>query len=117
MKNDYKNIIHQVYEAFNARNVDKALSFMKQDVHWPNGWEGGYVEGQNAVREYWARQWKEIDPMVQPISVKANEQGEIAVDVHQLAKDLQGNVLFDGVIKHIYTMDKGLIKSMEIEKS
>ncbi|WP_262497617.1 hypothetical protein [Flavobacterium pallidum] len=35
--------------------------------------------------------------------------------VHQNVKDLQGNVLFDGVVKHIYTFEDGLLKTMDIE--
>jgi hypothetical protein len=33
---------------------------MDADVHWPNGWEGGYVEGHDEVRDYLTRQWKEL---------------------------------------------------------
>ena len=51
MTEQYKNIINLAYEAFNARDIDTVLSFMHQNVHWPNGWEGGYVEGHNGVRE------------------------------------------------------------------
>ena len=45
-----------------------------------------------------------------------NENGEIEVEVHQSAKDMKGNVLFDGMVKHIYTLKNGLIKSMEIKE-
>ena len=116
MKEQYKNMIKQAYEAFNARDIDTVLSYMHQDVHLPNGWEGGYVEGHNGVRTYWTRQWKEIDPNVQPVSFKENENGQIEVEVHQVAKDMQGKILFDGMVKHVYTIDNGLIKSMAIEK-
>ena len=115
MTEHYKNMINLAYEAFNARDVDIVLSLMHQNIHWPNGWEGSYVEGQNEVREYWTRQWKEIDPIVKPISYDENEHGQIVVEVHQVAKDMRGNVLFDGLVKHVYTIDNGLIKCMEIE--
>ena len=110
-------LINQAYEAFNAREIDRVLETMDPDVHWPNGWEGGYVEGHSGVRDYWTRQWKEINPTVNPLSIKKNENGQIEVDVHQVAKDMQGNVLFDGIVKHVYTIKDGLIKGMEIEKS
>jgi hypothetical protein len=116
MKEQYKNMINHAYEAFNERDIDTVLSYMHQDVHWPNGWEGGYVEGHDEVRAYWTRQWKEIDPNVKPVSFKENESGQIEVEVRQMAKDMNGNILFDGVVKHVYTIDNGLIKSMEIEK-
>ena len=89
---------------------------MHPEVHWPNGWEGGYVTGHKEVRDYWTRQWKELDPYVQPIGFKERQDGQIEVEVHQIAKDLQGKVLFDGIVRHIYTIEDGLIKNMAIEK-
>ncbi len=88
---------------------------MRPDVHWPNGWEGGFVSGHQSVRDYWTRQWKEIDPYVMPVSVEERADNTVAVDVHQVVKDLQGNILADGVVKHIYTFENGLIARMHIE--
>lgn len=116
MTEQYKNLLDGAYEAFNLRDIDSALLLMDTNVCWPNGWEGGYVEGHDEVRNYWTRQWKEIDPKVKPISFKEKEDGQIEVTVHQIAKDMQGKILFDGIVKHVYTIEKGLIKSMEIEK-
>ena len=42
--------------------------------------------------------------------------GRMQVKVHQLVKDMQGNVILDGTVLHIYTIDDGLIKGREIEK-
>lgn len=116
MQQEHKELIKQAYTAFNARNIDAVLQVMHSDVNWPNGWEGGYVIGHDEVRSYWTRQWNEIDPIVEPVTFKEIEHGQIDVEVHQIAKDLQGNVLFDGIVRHIYTIEDGLIKSMEIEK-
>lgn len=116
MTNKYQNLIEQAYAAFNARNIEEVLKTMDPEVNWPNGWEGGYVKGHEEVRNYWTRQWKEIDPKVEPVAFKERDNGEIEVEVHQTAKDLQGNVLFDGMIKHVYAIESGLIKNMEIEK-
>jgi hypothetical protein len=57
-------VIRKAYDGFNNRRVDEVLVLMHPDVHWPNGWEGGYVEGQ---------EWKEIDPHVSPISIEEKE--------------------------------------------
>ena len=113
----YDQLIKQAYDAFNARNIDAVLLLMHADVHWPNGWEGGYVNGHDQVRDYWTRQWKEIDPHVAPISIEAREDGRIEVEVHQVVKDLTGNLLLDGTVQHIYTIENKLIKNMEIQKS
>jgi hypothetical protein len=113
----HQNLIKKAYEAFNARNIDAVLSLMHANVHWPNGWEGGYVDGHEQVRDYWTRQWKELDPHVEPTSIKETEDGKMEVEVHQLVKDTEGNLVFDGMVKHIYTFENNLIKSMEIQKN
>jgi hypothetical protein len=43
------------------------------------------------------------------------ENGSIEVKVHQHVKDLQGHILFNGTVKHSYTFQDGLIKTMDIE--
>ncbi len=116
MKQKYQDLIKQAYSDFNARDIDAVLKVMHPEVKWPNGWEGGYVKGHDEVRNYWTRQWKELDPNVDPVAFKEKQDGQIEVEVHQIAKDLKGNVLFDGVVKHVYTIENGLIKNMEIEK-
>jgi len=116
MKTGYEILIRQAYAGFNTRDIDSVLSLMAPDVAWPNGWEGGYVYGHDEIRDYWTRQWKEINSSVEPITVSEEPDGRIVVDVHQLAKDSSGKILFEGDVKHIYTLENGLIKSMEIEK-
>jgi hypothetical protein len=64
---------------------------MHADVLWPNGWEGGYVQGHKEVRDYWTRQWKELNPKVEPVSFKERQDGEIEVQV-QTVKDMNGNI-------------------------
>ncbi len=57
-------LISQIYTTFNQRNIDGALALMSDDVSWPKASEGGRVVGKQAIREYWTRQWKEFDPLV-----------------------------------------------------
>ncbi len=56
-------MFERLYERFNARDIDGVLAHLASDVDWPNGWEGGYVKGHDEVRDYWTRQWAEIDSM------------------------------------------------------
>lgn len=115
MTTQLEELIRKAYFAFNARDIDGALSTMHPMVRWPNGWEGGYVNGHDEIRNYWTRQWKEVVPKVEPIEFTQRQDGSIEVEVHQTIKDLQGNLLFDGTVKHIYTLADGLITGMEIE--
>ncbi len=114
MKIDHELII-KAYKAFNERDIESALSTMEKNVCWPNGWEGGYVEGHEAVRNYWTRQWKEINPEVTPVSIHEKEDGRIEVEVHQVVKDKKGNALSDSTIRHIFTVHNNRIARMDIE--
>ncbi|MEO6582954.1 MAG: nuclear transport factor 2 family protein [Ferruginibacter sp.] len=112
----YENIIKKAYAAFNARDIPLALSVMHPAVQWPKAWEGGYISGHDEIRRYWTRQWAEVNPNVEPTGFKERPNGSLEVDVHQKVKDLQGNLIFDGMVKHIYTFEDELIKNMDIEK-
>lgn len=109
-----EEIIIKAYWLFNERKADELLQLMTLDVHWPNGWEGGYVNGRNEVKDYWTRQWKEINPTVTPEKFTALEDGRLEVMVKQTVKDNQGKILFDGPIKHVYTFQNELIAKMQI---
>lgn len=111
----FEDTIKKAYSAFNGRNINNALSTMQPDVQWSKAWEGGYISGHDEIKQYWTRQWTEINPNVEPVGFNERENGSLEVKVHQNVKDLQGNLMFDGFVKHIYTFQDGLIKTMDIE--
>ena len=115
MNSKYADIIKKAYEGFNSRNIDATLSLMHADIHWPKAFEGGYVVGHDAVRDYWTRQWSEINPIVQPLAITERPDGKVEIEVDQLVKDLQGNILFNGKVKHIYIIKDDLLQSMDVE--
>jgi len=90
---------------------------MHPDVDWPNGMEGGRVHGHEAVRNYWTRQWTTIDPKVVPVKFDMEADGRINVTVHQVVKDIEGKLLVDQMIHHIYTIKDGSITTMEIKQA
>lgn len=110
-------LLRKAYAAFNARNIDMALSVMQPDVIWPNGMEGGTVHGHEGIRAYWTRQWGLVDPYVEPVGFQTEPDGTVVVEVRQLVKDLAGNVLVDQTVWHAYTIEGGLIRSMDIRKA
>ncbi|MEO6638592.1 MAG: nuclear transport factor 2 family protein [Ginsengibacter sp.] len=115
MTTQLKDLIKKAYAAFNERDIDKVVSTMQANVQWSKAWEAGYIRGHEEIKEYWTRQWKEINPNVEPVGFTERHNGAVEVDVHQKFKDLHGNFMFDGMVKHIYTFENGLIKTMEIE--
>lgn len=110
-------LLQNAYRCFNARDLNGALATMQPNVEWPNGMEGGTVSGHAGVREYWTRQWGMIDPHVDPVKIEPDRNGRIAVSVHQVIRELDGKVLHDRMVEHLYSLDGGLIRSMEIRES
>ena len=102
------------YESFNARDIQRALAVMHHDVEWPNGMEGGWVHGHAGVRAYWTRQWGAIDPRVEPRSFGPDAAGRVVVTVHQVVRDRDGQLLADRMVEHVYTLEDGLVRRMEI---
>lgn len=109
-------LLKTAYAAFNARDLDGALATMRPDVVWPNGMEGGTVHGHDGVRAYWTRQWGMIDPHVEPKTFDLDDSGTVAVEVHQVVRELDGKVLLDRMVVHAYRIEDGLIQSMDIRE-
>ncbi len=108
-------LLTRMYREFNARNIDALIGVMQPDVKWPNGWEGGTVVGHDAVRDYWTRQWAEIDPTVTSESFAPLPDGRVRVRVHQVIKDRAGKLMSNKLVTHTYSFAAGKIRGMEIE--
>jgi ketosteroid isomerase-like protein len=106
-------LLKLVYEAFNARDIERALSGLHRDVEWANGMEGGSVQGPNAVRDYWTRQWRLIDPRVHPEHYEG-EGDQVVVNVHQVVCDLEGRIISDQMVRHSFEFADELIKVFKI---
>jgi len=115
MGSQIQDLIKKAYSAFNSRDIDTALSTFHLNIEWPKAFEGGYVSGHDEIRKYWTRQWTEINPNVEPIGFNERQNGTLEVSVHQIVKDLQGSLMFDGTVKHIYIIQDGLLRRMDIE--
>ena len=111
---DIRDVIEQAYAAFNARDIDGALSLMADDVSWPKASEGGTIVGKEEVRAYWTRQWGEFDPHVEPLSMRYEDDGKTRVAVHQIVKSLEGEMLSDTEVVHVFTMFGDLIAGMDL---
>ena len=108
------NILRRLYERFNARDIDSVLAAMNEDVMWANGMDGGHVHGRDGVRAYWTRQWTLIDPHVEPVTFSYGTEGQVVVEVHQVVRDLKGNLLTDRIMGHVFRIEDGLIKRFDI---
>lgn len=96
--------------------MDALETFLTEDVHWPKGWESGHVEGREAVRQYWLRQWNWIEPSMTPTRFRWLPDGSIDVTVNQVVWDLGGALLSKGSVTHTYIFRDGLVAAMVIGK-
>ena len=111
-----KELIAQTYSAFNQRDVDAILMLLSENVSWPKASESGRVSGKQEVRDYWTRQWAQFNPRVDVLEVVEREAGKIHVKVHQLVKTLEGDVLSDTQLWHVFTIANGLIERLDIKE-
>jgi len=109
-----KEFLEYLYDRFNSRDMEALLASMQPDVVWANGMEGGHVYGHDGVRDYWTRQWAMIDPHVEPVGFSIGVDGTADVEVHQIVRDLEGNVLFDKMVGHIFRIEDGRIRRFNI---
>jgi len=109
-----QEFLQNLYDAFNKREIETIISKMRPDVKWANGLEGGFVYGRDAVREYWTDQLKAIQPQLETLKFETDEKNRNVVTVHQIIKDLQGNVLAAATVHQIFTIEDGLISVYEI---
>ena len=111
---DRAEFLKRVYALFNARDMEAVLATMSEDVTWANGMEGGHVHGRDGVRSYWTRQWAIVDPHVEPVNFSTGPEGEVILDVHQVVHDLEGKLLIDQMVLHIFRFENNLIKRFDI---
>ena len=68
------------------------------------------------MREYWTRQWAAIDPWVEPLSFSKRADGTIAVEVAQTVRALDGALISEARVAHLYVLRDGLIARMDVEE-
>lgn len=108
--------LRELYEAFNARDIDRVLAAMTADVQWPNGSEGGQLEGRESVRDYWTRQWARLRLSLTPEQFREWGDGRIEVAVRLVARDPGGSVLAREHVRHVYEFEGRLVRRMQVEQ-
>ena len=111
---DNVELLERVYDRFNARDMETVLAALHEDVIWANGMEGGSVHGREEVRSYWTRQWAMVEPRVEPVAFAEGPKAEVIVEVHQVVRDLEGNLLADKMVGHIFRVENRLVRRFDI---
>jgi limonene-1,2-epoxide hydrolase len=110
----HQQFLQNLYDAFNNRELETIVVAMHPDVKWANGVDGGFVYGRDAVREYWINQYQVIQVQLEILKFETDENNRNVVTVHQIVKDLQGNLLADMTVKQIFTIENDAIVIYEI---
>ena len=55
-----------------------------------------------------------IQPELETLNFETDEKNRNVVTVHQIIRDLQGNLLADATVQQIFTIENGLISLYEI---
>src|SRR6187200_1550020 len=110
---DAENFFQELYKNFNDRKIDLVISKMTGDVKWANGMDGGYVHGHDAVKDYWTRQFTMVSSNVSPLEIETGND-IVKIKVHQVVHDLNGNLLADELVYHIFHLRENKIAVFEI---
>ena len=63
---------------------------------------------------YWTNQDQVIQVQLETLKFETDENNRNVVTVHQIVRDLQGNLLADTTVQQIFTIENGLISLYEI---
>jgi catechol 2,3-dioxygenase-like lactoylglutathione lyase family enzyme len=105
---DLNNFFLELYKNFNARNIH-----MTDNAKWANGMDGGFVYGHDAVKDYWTRQFTMVSSKVSPLEIEAGND-IVKIKVHQVVHDLNGNLLADELVYHLFHLQENKIAVFEI---
>ena len=112
MLDDKTATIEGLYRAFNARDIDAAMSHIAPGADWPDGSTGGRVHGRDALRAYWLKQWSSFNPRVAPMRIELAPDGSAHVRVDQLIKALDGSVLVNRQVEQVFEFEGPFIRRM-----
>lgn len=113
-KIESRELLQQVYNAFNAHNIDTALAVIHPGVDWANAMEGGFLQGHQELRDYWLDQWSYMDPHFKPVHFEMEASGGVVVNANQIIRDLSGSIVSVKDVQHVFHIEDGFITSMRI---
>ena len=111
---EHEALLRDVYAAFNARDVDAVIAALQSDVDWPNAIEGGRVAAATKCATTGAASSSRSTRASSCADSPSAGDGRVAVAVHQIVHALDGTLLADGEVTHVYSFRDGLVVRMEV---
>jgi hypothetical protein len=71
-----QSLLEVLSHALNARNIEHVFARLHANVDLPNGMVGGRVTGRENVCPYWTRQWEMMDPHVDPVAFRTDDDAD-----------------------------------------
>lgn len=110
---DHEALLTGLYEAFNRKDVEAVVAALHPAVDWPNYLDGGRINGREAVRAYWERQFALVSPEATPLSFETLPDGRMVVTIHYVVRSVEGGLWTDETTSNIYSFKDELISRME----
>ena len=107
-------MLEELYRAVNERDLDTFLGHVAPGVEWPNTATGGYLHGRDELRAYCEKQWKEVNSSIEPMRINFTADGTAHVLVDQLVRALDGEVLQNRRVEHVFEFDGPFISRMTV---
>lgn len=107
---DYEKLARNLYERFNARDIDAVAGFLHLQVEWVNEPKGLYVQGLDRLRALWTKQ-KGVAIVHFDVTSVASTAGGFFVVVQEKVWTPEKELLFDGPVGHDYKVkDQKIIR-------
>lgn len=110
-----KELLCEIYAAYNRQDSDALLALVSEDVDWPDGF--ARLHGKEELRAYWARQWAETHTHDELREIENLTKNRYAVYVSQVVRALDGSVISRGMFEHVYRIEGGMVARLDIRKS
>ena len=114
MSAQQRALLLRAYAAYNRRDVEALVALVSDTVDWPDD-DGGRLRGPDQVRAYWTQQWARTHTHDEPVALRRQVDGRIAVDISQVVRAPDGSVISRGGFRHLHRTDGDRIAQMDIE--
>jgi SnoaL-like domain len=91
-----EQLLQNLYDDFNRREIDRIIKLMDVNVKWENGTSGGFIYGRERMRKYWQQQFE------------TDERERSSVTLKQFVRDLEVNLLIEQIVNQIFEFERGL---------
>lgn len=106
-------LIIELFDAFNARNLEAARALIHPEADWPDVFSEGRLQGRDQVLSMWSEQFRQFSPECFLIEMTALPDGRRRVRTNHVVRNLDGKVFTDEQATMTYEFRDGLIARID----